>query len=142
MKWSLCTLCCGVLFCDAGSYALADVEFYLLQVRASTCAHGHVNVGRRWVTANEQALLRPHIKCMSAEGRKVRAGGAMLEGLLVRWRADMQPKEFSLSKAELVHWFSLRSRTVQGTGLARVRAAVQHSATHVSNCSREAGLVK
>jgi hypothetical protein len=61
---------------------------------------------------------------MSAEGREVRAGGATLEGLLVRWRADMQPKEFSLSKAELVHWFSLCSRTVQGTGLARVRAAL------------------
>ena len=85
-------LCCGFSFCDAGSYALADVEFYLLQVRASTCAHGHVNVGRRWVTANERALLRPHIKCMSAEGRKVRDGGATLEGLLVRWRADMQAK--------------------------------------------------
>ena len=127
MKWSLCTLCCGVLFCDAGSYALADVEFYLLQVRASTCAHGHVNVGRRWVTANERALLRPHIKCMSAEGREVRDGGATLEDLLVRWRADMQPKEFSLSKAELVHWFSLCSRAVQGTGLARVRAALCHA---------------
>ena len=36
----------------------------------------------------------------------------------------MQPKEFSLFKAELVHWFSLRSRTVQGTGLARVRTAL------------------
>jgi hypothetical protein len=59
---------------------------------------------------------------MSAEGREVRAGGATLEGLLVRWRADMQPKEFSLSKAELMHWFSLCSRTVQGTGLARVCA--------------------
>lgn len=85
-------LCCGVSFCDAGSYALADVEFYLLQVRASTCAHGHVNVGRRWVTANERALLRTHIQCKSAEGREVRAGGVTLEGLLVRWRAEYAAK--------------------------------------------------
>lgn len=40
----------------------------------------------------------------------------------MRWRADMQPKESSLSKAELVDWLSLLA--VLGTALARVRAAL------------------
>jgi hypothetical protein len=58
---------------------------------------------------------------MSAESREVRAGGATLGGYWCAGVPNMQPKEFSLSKAELVDWFSL-SASYKGTGLARVRA--------------------
>jgi hypothetical protein len=43
---------------------------------ASTQVLSHMNVRRRWGTANGRPLLRPHINCLSAEEREMQAGGA------------------------------------------------------------------